>query len=136
MELVDSRLDSEYDKQEMMVVINLALLCTTISPTDRPAMSLVVSMLEGRIVPQSFVSEQSMSLTKMDREKMMKQLESTTESQIEEMSIPYTDSSMSAVDLYPVDRFSEYLQKRDSEAKKLLSQSSWCLTMFYIDGHS
>ncbi|PWA50603.1 serine/threonine/dual specificity protein kinase, catalytic domain-containing protein [Artemisia annua] len=121
MELVDSRLDSKYDMQEMMVVINLALLCTTISPTDRPAMSSVVSMLEGRIVPQSFVSEQSMSLTKMDREKMMKQLESTTESQIEEMSIPYTDSSMSAVDLYPVDRFSEYLQKRDGEAKKLLS---------------
>ncbi|PWA39321.1 leucine-rich repeat transmembrane protein kinase [Artemisia annua] len=121
MELVDSRLDSKYDMQEVMVVINLALLCTTISPTDRPAMSLVVSMLEGRIVPQSFVSEQSMSMSKMDREKMMKQLESTTESQIEEMSIPYTDSSMSAVDLYPVDRFSEYLQKRDGEAKKLLS---------------
>ncbi|GKB23238.1 probable leucine-rich repeat receptor-like serine/threonine-protein kinase, partial [Tanacetum coccineum] len=121
MELVDSRLDSEYDMQELMVVINLALLCTTISPTDRPTMSSVVGMLEGRIVPQSFVSEQNMSMTKIDREKMMKKLESTTESQIEEMSIPYTDSSMSAVDLYPVDRFSDYLQKRDSDAKKLLS---------------
>ncbi|GKB06081.1 tryptophan synthase beta chain 1, partial [Tanacetum coccineum] len=98
-ELVDSRLGSEYDMQEMMVVINLALLCTTTSPTDRPTMSSVVGMLEGRIVPQSFVSEQSMSMTKMDREKMMKQLESTTESRIKEMSIPYTDSFMSAVDM-------------------------------------
>ncbi|PWA64195.1 serine/threonine/dual specificity protein kinase, catalytic domain-containing protein [Artemisia annua] len=121
MELVDSRLNSEYDLQEMMVVINLALLCTTISPTDRPTMSSVVSMLEGRIVPQSSVGEQSMSMTKMDHEKMMKQLESTNESQTEEMLIPYSNSSMSAVDLYPVDRFSEYLQKRDGDAKKLLS---------------
>ncbi|GKD20167.1 probable leucine-rich repeat receptor-like serine/threonine-protein kinase, partial [Tanacetum coccineum] len=114
MELVDSRLDSEYDMQEMMVVINLALLCTTISPTHRPTMSSVVSMLEGRIVPQLFVSEQSTSTTKMDREKMMKQLETTTESQIKEMS-------MSAVDLYQVDCFSEFLGKRDSDANKLLS---------------
>ncbi|GJW87000.1 probable leucine-rich repeat receptor-like serine/threonine-protein kinase [Tanacetum coccineum] len=121
MELVDSRLNSEYDLQEMTVVINLALLCTTISPTDRPTMSSVVSMLEGRIVPQSSVGEQSMSMTKRDREKMMKQLESTNDSQIEEMSIPYTDSSMSAVDLYPADRFSEYLQKRDGDSHKLLS---------------
>ena len=121
MELVDSRLNSEYDLQEMMIVINLALLCTTISPTDRPTMSSVVSMLEGRIVPQSSVGEQSMSMTKMDHEKLMKQLESTNESQTEEMLIPYSDSSMSAVDLYPVDRFSEYLQKRDGDAKKLLS---------------
>nr|GEV89390.1 probable leucine-rich repeat receptor-like serine/threonine-protein kinase At3g14840 [Tanacetum cinerariifolium] len=121
MELVDSRLGSEYDMQEMMVVINLALLCTTTSPTDRPTMSSVVGMLEGRIVPQSFVSEQSMSMTQMDREKMMKQLESTTESQIKEMSIPSTDSFKSAVDLYPVDHFSEYLQKIDNDANKLLS---------------
>ncbi|GJS20613.1 probable leucine-rich repeat receptor-like serine/threonine-protein kinase [Tanacetum coccineum] len=121
MELVDSRLNSEYDLQEMMVVINLALLCTTTSPTDRPTMSSVVGMLEGRIVPQSFVVNKSMSMTKRDREKMMKQLESTNDSQIEEMSIPYTDSSMSAVDLYPADRFSEYLQKRDGDSHKLLS---------------
>nr|GEX18598.1 probable leucine-rich repeat receptor-like serine/threonine-protein kinase At3g14840 [Tanacetum cinerariifolium] len=121
MELVDSRLNSEYDLQEMTVVINLALLCTTISPTDRPTMSSVVSMLEGRIVPQSSVGEQSTSMTKRDREKMMKQLESTNDSQIEEMSILYTDSSMSAVDLYPADHFSEYLQKRDCDANKLLS---------------
>ncbi|GJR25438.1 probable leucine-rich repeat receptor-like serine/threonine-protein kinase [Tanacetum coccineum] len=114
MELVDSRLDSEYDMQEMMVIINLALLCTTISPTNRPTMSSVVSMLEGRIVPQLFVSEQSTSMTKMDREKMMKQLETTTESQIKEIS-------MSAVDLYQVDCFSEFLGKRDSDANKLLS---------------
>ncbi|KAI3809622.1 hypothetical protein L1987_19218 [Smallanthus sonchifolius] len=121
MELVDPKLDSKYDIQEMTVVINLALACTAISPTNRPAMSAVVSMLEGRTVPQNFAVEQSRSMTELDRDKMMKQLENTNESQIEEMSIPYTDSSTSAVDLYPVDRFSDYLQNRSNDTNKLLS---------------
>ncbi|KAJ0508020.1 putative transferase, protein kinase RLK-Pelle-DLSV family [Helianthus annuus] len=121
MELVDPKLDSKYDIQEMTVVINLALACTAVSPANRPTMSSAVSMLEGRIVPQDFSFEQSRSMTEIDREKMMKQLENTNESHIEEMSIPYTDSSTSAVDLYPVDGFSDYLQNRSSDTNKLLS---------------
>ncbi|KAI3675046.1 hypothetical protein L1987_84628 [Smallanthus sonchifolius] len=121
MDLVDPKLGSEYDIPEMMVVINLALMCTTYSSTDRPTMSSVVSMLEGRIVPEAFIAEQTVSLTETDRQKMMKQFEDKNENRMEEISFAYTDSSTSAVDLYPVDRFSEYLQKRDSDAKKLLS---------------
>ncbi|KAI3769370.1 hypothetical protein L6452_00471 [Arctium lappa] len=120
MELVDPRLGSDYDVQEMMVVINLALLCTTISPTDRPAMSAVVSMLEGRIVPREFAVDQSFSMTETDREKM-KQLVGMNDSGVEEMSMPYTDSTVSTADLYPVTGFSEYMQKRDDDGKKLLS---------------
>ncbi|KAM0063239.1 putative protein kinase RLK-Pelle-DLSV family [Helianthus debilis subsp. tardiflorus] len=117
MELADPRLDSVYDVQEMAVVINIALACTAISPNDRPAMSSVVSMLEGRMVPQEFVVGQSASMTKMGPKKM-KQSENTSEIQTEEMSFPYTDSSVSAIDLYPVDRFDEYMQKRDSDEDK------------------
>ncbi|KAD3066740.1 hypothetical protein E3N88_34620 [Mikania micrantha] len=121
LDLVDPKLGSEYDILEMMVVINLALICTAITPADRPAMSSVVSMLEGRIVPESFIAEQTVSLNEMDRQKMAKQLENQSTNQMEEVSFAYTDSSTSAVDLYPVDRFSEYMEKRDSDAKKLLS---------------
>ncbi|KAI7744314.1 hypothetical protein M8C21_032730, partial [Ambrosia artemisiifolia] len=120
-DLVDPKLGSEYDIPEMMVVINLALMCTAISPTDRPTMSSVVSMLEGRIVPEAFIAEQSVSMTQMDRDKMMKLLEIKNGNQMEEISYAYTDSSTSAVDLYPVNGFSEYLQKRESDEKKLLS---------------
>ncbi|KAF5780753.1 putative protein kinase RLK-Pelle-DLSV family [Helianthus annuus] len=74
-ELVDPKLNSKYDIQEMMVVINVAILCTAISPTNRPTMSSVVSMLEGRVVPQEFAFEQSVSVTELDRHKMMEQLE-------------------------------------------------------------
>ncbi|KAK9056901.1 hypothetical protein SSX86_024265 [Deinandra increscens subsp. villosa] len=123
-DLVDPRLGSEYDIPEMMVVINLALMCTTITPTDRPTMSYVVRMLEKRIVPEAFIAEQSRSLSEIDRHKMMKQLENKNENPMEGTSFAYTESSTSVVDLYPVDDFSEYLLKRESDAKKLLSEGA------------
>ncbi|KAK9056904.1 hypothetical protein SSX86_024268 [Deinandra increscens subsp. villosa] len=115
MELADPRLDSNFDVQEMMVVINIALACTAISPNDRPAMSSVVSMLEGRLVPQEYVVKRNVEMTEMYPKKM-KHRENTSTTQTEEMSFPYTDSSVSAIDLYPVDDFSEYMHKRDGDA--------------------
>ncbi|MFS7984187.1 putative protein kinase RLK-Pelle-DLSV family [Helianthus anomalus] len=122
MDLVDPKLGSEYDIQEMMVVINLALVCTAITPTDRPTMSSVVSMLEGRIVPEVFPAEQSDSMTEMDCDKRVKELEDQNVNRIEEMPFACTGSSTSAFDLYPDNGFSEYLQKRDSYIRKLLSK--------------
>ncbi|MFS7984176.1 putative transferase [Helianthus anomalus] len=117
MNLVDPKLGSEYDTTEMMVVIELALMCTAISPTDRPTMSSVVSMLEGRDVPEAFIAEPSGSMAKTDRDKMMKLLDIENENQQEEMPFAYTDSSTSAVSLYPITGVTEYLQKRDGGAK-------------------
>ncbi|CAM8992052.1 unnamed protein product [Rhodiola kirilowii] len=48
LELVDPSLGTDYDKKEAMRMLNLALACTSPSPTLRPAMSLVVKMLEGK----------------------------------------------------------------------------------------
>ncbi|KAJ9183029.1 hypothetical protein P3X46_006948 [Hevea brasiliensis] len=53
LELVDPNLGSNYSKQEAMRVLNLALLCTNPSPTLRPSMSSVVSMVEGKIPVQA-----------------------------------------------------------------------------------
>lgn len=53
LELVDPSLGSNYSKQEAMRVLNLALLCTNPSPTLRPSMSSVVSMVEGKIPVQA-----------------------------------------------------------------------------------
>ncbi|KAH9797487.1 putative LRR receptor-like serine/threonine-protein kinase RFK1 [Citrus sinensis] len=47
MELVDPRLGSEFNKVEAERMIKIALLCTNASPSLRPTMSEVVSMLEG-----------------------------------------------------------------------------------------
>ncbi|XP_040366479.1 probable leucine-rich repeat receptor-like serine/threonine-protein kinase At3g14840 isoform X3 [Rosa chinensis] len=57
MELVDPNLGSEFNKEEAMRMIKVALLCTNPSPALRPTMSAALSMLEGRAV----IHESSMS---------------------------------------------------------------------------
>lgn len=49
MELVDPKLINDMKKEEVMRMIEVALLCLSPSPTLRPIMSTVVSMLEGRV---------------------------------------------------------------------------------------
>ncbi|KAF7822595.1 putative LRR receptor-like serine/threonine-protein kinase [Senna tora] len=48
LELVDPSLGPNFSESEAMRMLNLALLCTNPSPTLRPSMSSVVSMLEGK----------------------------------------------------------------------------------------
>ncbi|KAK3005287.1 hypothetical protein RJ639_016237 [Escallonia herrerae] len=59
MELVDPTLESQYREEEVMTMINVALLCTNVSSAVRPSMSSVVRMLEGKAVVQEFVLETS-----------------------------------------------------------------------------
>lgn len=49
MELVDQRLGCNYDIEEAEKMVNVALLCTNAAASERPIMSEVVSMLEGRM---------------------------------------------------------------------------------------
>ncbi|KAL0443627.1 UNVERIFIED_CONTAM: putative LRR receptor-like serine/threonine-protein kinase [Sesamum latifolium] len=53
LELVDPSLGSNYSKEEAKRMLNLALLCANPSPTLRPTMSSVVSMLDGKIPVQA-----------------------------------------------------------------------------------
>ncbi|CAA7013860.1 unnamed protein product [Microthlaspi erraticum] len=48
LELVDPRLGSDYNKEEAMVMIQVVIMCTSPDPSDRPLMSEVVKMLEGK----------------------------------------------------------------------------------------
>lgn len=56
MELVDPKLESKFEEEEVLRMINIALMCTSISPTLRPKMSSVVTMLEGRTSVGEFAS--------------------------------------------------------------------------------
>ncbi|KAE8124672.1 hypothetical protein FH972_019537 [Carpinus fangiana] len=126
LELVDPRLGSNYKKEEVMVMINVALLCTNASAAIRPTMSLVVSMLEGGTIVPVLVSDPSVSDKEM-KEAMMehfqlskeqnmhaRQIESVSSTFIQSTSTdgPWTASSTSAADLYPVNLNSNYLEKR------------------------
>ncbi|CAH2041233.1 unnamed protein product [Thlaspi arvense] len=112
MELVDPRLGSDFDREEVLVMINVALLCTDVSLAVRPAMSSVVSMLESRMVHE-LISEPTVSGTGITLESIE---ENTNNRQIQSVSIdgPWTASSASASagNLYPVNLDSAYLAKR------------------------
>ncbi|KAK4347286.1 hypothetical protein RND71_033625 [Anisodus tanguticus] len=49
LELVDPRLGSDFNEEEALRMIKVALLCINPSPALRPNMSTVVNMLEGRL---------------------------------------------------------------------------------------
>ena len=94
-ELVDKSLGSDFNEAEAIVMIKVALLCTSITPTLRPTMSSVLSMLEGRTSVQEVVPESTEALDEKKLEAMRQryqQIEGTKE----------ISSSASAADLYPV----------------------------------
>nr|DAD37730.1 TPA_asm: hypothetical protein HUJ06_008371 [Nelumbo nucifera] len=53
LKLVDPVLESNYSEEEALRMLNLALLCTNPSPSLRPTMSSVVSILEGKMPVQA-----------------------------------------------------------------------------------
>ncbi|XP_038896735.1 LOW QUALITY PROTEIN: probable LRR receptor-like serine/threonine-protein kinase At1g53420 [Benincasa hispida] len=65
MELVDPRLGPNFNQREAMNMINIALHCTNVVPAERPKMSVVMGMLEGKIVVKELVSHPNESRAKM-----------------------------------------------------------------------
>jgi hypothetical protein len=112
MDLVDERLGEEFKKEEAMIMINVALLCTHVSPTHRPTMSSVVSMLEGKSVVQEVVSDTS-QVFEGKKLKMIQQNEKNDTSEIEtteeeSILIDSTAEYMSDADLHSTNMDSPY----------------------------
>ncbi|KAJ7948795.1 LRR receptor-like kinase [Quillaja saponaria] len=119
LELVDPRLGSDFNKEEVMAMINVALLCANVSSAVRPTMSSVVSMLEGKTIVQEVV----LDTTKLTGEKKLEAMRKyylqqeeidivENETQTLNMEGPWTDSSTSAKDLYSVNLNSDYWGNR------------------------
>ncbi|CAI9784288.1 unnamed protein product [Fraxinus pennsylvanica] len=100
MELVDPRLESNFNEEEVITTINLALCCTNAVAAERPSMSAVVSILEGRAHVGEFVSDSSVSIYKMKPTEITSQ-DHVTNSSIS-LDMPWTSSSKSTSDLYPI----------------------------------
>ncbi|KAJ0046488.1 hypothetical protein Pint_04825 [Pistacia integerrima] len=120
MDLIDPRLGSDFDKEEVMVMINVALLCTNASSAIRPTMSSVVSMLEGKAVVPDSIPDSSISIDETKFEAMRNYYQGGREqsnngNQSCSMSADglWTGSSTSAADLYPLPLDSEYLITRN-----------------------
>lgn len=102
--MVDPDLGSEYSSEEAMVMLNVALLCTNASPTLRPTMSQVVSMLEGRTAVQDLLSDPGFSTMNSKYKAIRNFWENPTESQSMSINGTYTDSSGAVTEKYENDR--------------------------------
>lgn len=123
MELVDEKLGSEFSKTEAERMIKVALLCTNASPSLRPNMSEVVSMLEGVAAIADSIPEAG-SYSEDLRFKAIREHHKQTRPQVLEISKLLDDSTSSsqawvqassapAHDLYDVNMES-YLRSRSA----------------------
>lgn len=103
LELVDPILGSNYSIEEAGKMLNLALLCTNPSPSLRPPMSSVVSMLEGKIAVQAPIVKKN-SMDQDARFKAFEKLSQDSQSHVSafsqgqdsiSMNGPWIDSSVS-----------------------------------------
>ncbi|KAG4123038.1 hypothetical protein ERO13_D11G304100v2 [Gossypium hirsutum] len=110
LELVDTRIGSDCNTDEVMAMINIALLCTNPTALARPLMSSVVSMLEGKAEVQEYLTDTSISSNRQMSAETMRKLyrkldeDDTDISQTKSMLAdgPWTNSSTFAADLYRV----------------------------------
>ncbi|XP_041003780.1 probable LRR receptor-like serine/threonine-protein kinase At1g07650 isoform X1 [Juglans microcarpa x Juglans regia] len=97
LELVDPELGLEYSSEEAIVMLNVALLCTNASPTLRPTMSQVVSMLEGATTVEDLRSDPAVnSKYKIVRDNFWQNPSSTHSMSIDGLC---TNSSCSYIEL-------------------------------------
>ncbi|XP_058103390.1 uncharacterized protein LOC131246947 [Magnolia sinica] len=122
LELVDPSLGSEFNEKEVISMLNVALLCTNASPTLRPTMSAVISMLEGRTAiqvptqnPSSSVDDSKFITISKRYHQSPNQSSSSSPSQtlITPMDQAGTGSFASAHDLYQTNVDSQYWDERE-----------------------
>ncbi|KAG1367781.1 putative LRR receptor-like serine/threonine-protein kinase [Cocos nucifera] len=96
LELVDPNLGSNYPKEEALQMLNLALVCTNPSPTLRPTMSTVVSMLDGKTPVRVPEVKHSISRTEDIRFRSFERMFNESQSQSISGDGPWIDTSISA----------------------------------------
>ncbi|CAN6444461.1 unnamed protein product [Victoria cruziana] len=69
LELVDPEMGSNFSKEEALIMLNVALLCTNSSPSLRPTMSMALSMIEGQMAVVPLPSEPVPSSAHLSRRK-------------------------------------------------------------------
>ncbi|XP_019193820.1 PREDICTED: probable leucine-rich repeat receptor-like serine/threonine-protein kinase At3g14840 [Ipomoea nil] len=112
MGLVDPRLGTDFNKEEALVAINIAFLCTNVVSASRPTMSAVVSMLDSRSSLEEFEFSTDVTPGNIMKSKEEDKLIDVPD-RSETMDVPWTASSTSTSDLYPIVADSSYWEKRE-----------------------
>ncbi|KAH7512735.1 hypothetical protein FEM48_Zijuj12G0122000 [Ziziphus jujuba var. spinosa] len=88
LDLVDPSLGSNYSKEEALTMLNLGLLCTNTSPSLRPTMTSVVSMLEQKTP----VPEQIMRRISVEQDARLRAFEKLSQDSMTQSSTVSHDS--------------------------------------------
>ncbi|KAK7401751.1 hypothetical protein VNO78_13476 [Psophocarpus tetragonolobus] len=113
MDMVDERLGEDFKKDEAIVMINVALLCTHVSLLHRPTMAAVLCMLEGKTDVQEVVPDTSQVLDGKNFKVIEQYYHMREKNVTKEQSFSMDESSafMSETDLYSINMDSSYLEK-------------------------
>ncbi|XP_048441873.1 probable LRR receptor-like serine/threonine-protein kinase At1g53440 [Pyrus x bretschneideri] len=102
MNLVDPRLGSEFNNEEMIATINVALHCCNSTSKFRPTMSEVMSMLEGEAAVQEFVLDPNPSSSN-ERDPIVNEVfQSVLRGGAGTLEGPSNDSDAALDDIHPV----------------------------------
>ncbi|KFK35729.1 hypothetical protein AALP_AA4G029100 [Arabis alpina] len=128
LELVDMDLGTSFSKKEAKRMLNIALLCTNPSPTLRPPMSSVVSMLEGKskVQPPLVKREADPTGAAAMRFRALELISQDSESQVSTFERDRRNKSSSSMDGPWVDSSNSVNQQQeeDEEDEKRSSSSS------------
>ena len=105
MELVDPKLGSEFNKEEAVRMIKVALLCTNPSPALRPNMSEVISMLNGETAVHELDMDRSLYGSDLKVKALTDQLLQQPESLNTSLNAKWVgSSSITTNDLYSINK--------------------------------
>ncbi|KAJ7968796.1 GPCR kinase [Quillaja saponaria] len=101
-ELVDPKLGSNFNKEEAVRMIKVALLCTNPSPAVRPIMSSVVSMLEGQTTVHELITDPSIYNDESRLKALRDQFDYVQQRKESSSECQSLINSSNAQDLYPI----------------------------------
>ena len=95
LDLVDKNLGENYPKEEALQMLNLALTCTNSSPSLRPTMSTVVSILDGKTAVPISSMKPGASSSDVHRFQVFEKCFDDGQSANASIDAPWLDSSVS-----------------------------------------
>ncbi|KAL0407454.1 UNVERIFIED_CONTAM: putative LRR receptor-like serine/threonine-protein kinase RFK1 [Sesamum latifolium] len=115
-ELIDERLGSQYNKEEVERMVKVAVLCTNATPSVRPTMSEVVQMIEGKMEIPDAVPVEGSTYTSDVRFKAMKDFHQKRK----ESSSGSTDTQINSTTTRRDAGFSSYTSEFDEISREFV----------------
>ncbi|KAK4386521.1 putative LRR receptor-like serine/threonine-protein kinase [Sesamum angolense] len=123
-ELIDERLGSEFNKEEVERMVKVTVLCTNATPSVRPTMSEVVQMMEGKLEIPDAVPVAGSTYTSDVRFKAMKDFHQQKTKESSSSGPGSTDTQINSTTMRRDAAFSSYTSEFDEISGESVSPLS------------